>query len=516
VDTVFGIPGVHTIELYRGLQGSSISHITPRHEQGAAFMADGYSIVSRRPGVCILITGAGLTNAATGIASAYHDSHPLLIISSATETSHAAKGRGTLHDLPDQQQFMDSITAFSETVLTPEDLPAAMDRAFAVLEGPRPRPVHVGIPIDILSLPAAEPKVSPRPRREARPSPTLDDTALRRAAELLTKARDPIIILGGGGLDAGDAALRISRATGAPIATTINGRGAVPDTHPASVGATLTLDPVFGALGTADVVLAVGTEFSEVDYYFQTHIPRFAGVLIRVDIDPKQVATGPAASVALVGDAEETLTQLAELLMQRELRGATAATRAADLRAKLEWWEGAEVFFPILDAIAAPLQNDAIVTADSTQLAYVANGYFPVELPRSYLSPAGFGTLGPALPMAIGAKIAARDRPVVCLIGDGGLLFTVSELATAAQLHLPIAIVVWQNHGYQEMRDSMDRAGVNPIGTDATAPNYLALARGLGCHAVKVTSVDQISETISAALGADRPTLIEVPAVLAK
>jgi acetolactate synthase-1/2/3 large subunit len=514
VEVVFGIPGVHTLELYRGLAGSSIRHITPRHEQGAVFAADGYARVSRRCGVCLLITGPGVTNAATAVASAYHDSQPLLIISSATASRDARRGRGALHDLPDQQAFMSTITAFSETVEAPEQLPGAIARAFAVLEGPRPRPVHVGIPTDVLDRPVTATARSSTPAA-APPTPAAAD--LEGAVQLLVAAEQPMILLGGGAIDAGVAAARISAVTGAPIATTVNGKGAVSESHPAALGATLTLQPVFGALEHADVVLAVGTELSKVDFYYQPELPSFSGSLIRVDVDPAQIHGGRSATLGILGEAGATLSALAHRLeaLTGEDRSARAAARARDLRSRLEWWPGAESFFGVLNAIESALPHDAIIAADSTQLAYVASSYLPLRRPRSYLCPAGYGTLGPALPMAIGAQIAAPERPVACLVGDGGLLFTVAELATAAALGLPIAIVLWHNRGYGEIRDAMDRAGVPHLGTDASAHDFQAIARGFGCDGVRVSTIEQVAAALGDAFGAGRPTLIEVPAELA-
>lgn len=518
VEILFGIPGVHTLEPYRGLASSKIRHVTPRHEQGAAFMADGYASVSGRPGVCLLITGPGLTNAATAVASAYHDSHRLLIVSSATDSRQAGRQRGTLHELPDQQRFMATIVGSSETVLKAEELPAALDRAFAVLQGPRPRPAHIGIPIDVLAQSAAELGAPTGPTGPAGPTrpdgpPAPDEDALKRAAALLADATEPIIVLGGGAIDAGAQALRLSALTGAPIATTINGKGAIPESHPAALGPTLTLEPIYGALQAADVVLAVGTEFSEVDYYYQEDIPRFQGALIRVDTDPDQLSSGRAPAVGLAGDAAQVLSQLlARLQADGPDLAVRAAARAQDLRSRLRWWPGASSYFGVLDAISRALPEDVIVAADSTQLAYVASSYLQVSRPRSYLCPAGYGTLGPALPMAIGAKLAAPQRPVVCLIGDGGLLFTIQELATAVQLGLPIAILVWQNCGYGEIRESMDRAGIPHIGTDASAQDYLKIAEGFGCHAVRASSIEQVCPAVRAALARNRPTLVEITA----
>lgn len=514
VQIVFGIPGVHTLELYRGLADSRIRHVTPRHEQGAAFMADGYARISRRPGVCLLITGAGVTNAATAIASAYHDSQPLLIISSATATKHAGKGHGALHDLPDQQKLMAAITGSSETVLTPADLPAALERAFAHMGGHRPRPVHIGIPIDVLAEPyAGAGDGDGLLFSEATPGREIPAEDLAEAARLLAEAQRPMILLGGGAVDAGEEALRISAACGAPIVTTINGKGAVREAHPAALGVTTSIDPVYGAIESADVVLAVGTEFSELDYYYQPDIPRFEGALIRVDRDRRQLRSQREPAIGLAGDATEVLTELAGRVERLGSdRSEEAAARAAELRARLQWWPGASDFFGVLDALAAALPEDVIFATDSTQPAYVANSYLRVAGPRSWLCPAGFGTLGPALPMAIGAKLAAPDRPVACLVGDAGLLFTVAELATAADLGLPIAVLVWQNHGYGEIREAMDQAGVPHIGTEAGAHDYLRLAEGFGCRGVSVSSSSELGEAMLEAFSADAPTVIELAA----
>jgi len=527
VEVVFGIPGVHTLELYRGLARSSIRHVSPRHEQGAAFMAAGYARVSGRPGVCVLITGPGVTNAATGVASAHHDSQPVLVIASETASSDAGRGRGGLHDLPDQRALMAQITGHSETVAAPEQLEGALERAFAVLEGPRPRPAYVGIPIDVLAAEAREPDESRLdPSKTRGPAASrdgagaragVDDGELERAARLLGSAREPMILLGGGAIDAGQAALAISAATGAPIVTTVNGKGAVSERHPASLGATLTLQPVFEELERADVVLAAGTELSELDYYYQGRLPRMSGQLIRVDADPAQLRSGAPPALALAGDAAELLGALAQRLEKavgsgEGERAQTAAARAAALRGALRWWPGAQRFLAVLDVIDAALPAEAIVAADSTQLAYVANSYLHIERPRSYLCPAGYGTLGPALPMAIGARIAAPQRPVCCLIGDGGLLFTVSELASAAQLGIPLAVVVWNNAGYGEIADEMDRAGIPPIGTDASAADFAAIAAGMGARAVRATAIEQIPDALAQAFTAPGPTLIELVA----
>jgi acetolactate synthase-1/2/3 large subunit len=508
VDTVFGIPGVHTLEIYRGLAGSEIRHISARHEQGAAFMADGYARVARKPGVCTLITGAGLTNAATPIAGAYHDSIPLLIVSSATACADNGRGHGALHDLPDQRAFMATITADSIEVRDPADLPDAFARAFEIFESRRPRPVHIGIPIDVLDLHGAAWE-----RLPARGAPPLADPALvERAIALLAGAERPMLLLGGGAVAAGSQAAAVAERLGAPVGMTVNAKGVLPDSHPLSLGTTLTLRPVHAAFTEADVVLAVGTEFGETDYFYApgAAAPDFAGSLVRIDIDADQLHRQRPAAVGLQGDAAATLAAIDAGLAARGRERTAGSERAAALRDDRRWWPGADVHLPFLAALERGLPDDGILVADSTQPAYVAHHAWPGRSARCYIAPGGFGTLGPALPMAIGAQLAAPQRPVAALAGDGGALFTIPELASAADLGLPIALVIWQNDGYNEMRESMDRIGVPHVGTEISSRDFMRLAEGFGCSGVRTGSLDDLPGALAGAFAGDRPTLIEV------
>lgn len=510
VDTVFGIPGVHTLEYYRGLADSPIRHVTPRHEQGAGYMACGYSRVTGKPGVCIIITGAGLTNIATAVATAHHDSLPMLVLSSGTATEDAEQGHGALHDLPDQPAFMRTITALSLDVRDPADLPDAFARAFAVLTAERPRPVHISVPIDVLSAPAAGDRRLPD--RGVRPQP--EPSALAAAVDALAAAERPMLLLGGGAVGAQDEAIALAEVLGAPTTMTIAGRGIVPDGHALALGATSTIAPIHAALEDADVVLAVGTEFSETDYFYSPSLapPQFRGTLIRVDIDAQQLQRRRPSPLPLHGDAAVTLAALVQGLADRGVARGGGTDRAAALRAANTWWDGVEEFQPFLDALQAALPEDGVIAVDSTQPAYAAAHLWRGTRPNAYLPYGGFGTLGPALPMAIGAKLGAPERPVMALAGDGGFLFTLPELATAVDHGLPIAVVLWQNHGYGEIADSMDRARVPREGVDTSAADFIRIAEGFGCRALRVGSLDDLGPAVAAAFAADRPTLIEVEA----
>ena len=507
VELVFGIPGVHTIELYRGLARSGIRAVTARHEQGAAFMADGWARVSGRPGVCVLITGPGVTNALTPVAQAHHDSVPLFMLASTTARPDAGGGRGPLHDLPDQALLLRSVTAWSRTVTAPEEVATALAEAWTAMESGRPRPVHLALPVDLLDEECEPfPALPSGPRRDA-----ADREEVARAASLLNEAKRPLMLLGGGAADAGIPAAEVGARLDAPIALTGNANGIVPASHPLCLGATLPFGSVQALVAEADVALLVGTELSEVDVAYSGRPLPLRGRVVRVDADPGQIYTGVPASVGLVGDAAATLWALVEHVVDRGGEG-VAAARVASALAGLEWTSESRRHHPWLDALERALPADRIVALDSTQIAYTGQHYLRAERPRSWLAPYGYGTLGPAVPMAIGAKLAAPDRPVAAIVGDGGLLFTVAELATAAELGLALPVVLWDNRGYGEIRDSFDRAGAPRIGTETTAPDLLAVARGLGCATADAADPGALAAAVEAALEAPGPTVIRVAA----
>ena len=507
VDTIFGIPGVHTLELYRGLTTSGVRHVTPRHEQGAGFMADGWSRVCGRPGVCLVISGPGVTNVLTPIAQARQDARPLLVLSAVVSPDE--RGRGRIHDLPDQAALTRAVTRLTISLESPDELSAALDSAWAVLEGRRgpPGPVHLQVPVDVLRLPA---KAATAPASASVPLPPLD--AIERAVELLAAAERPALVLGGGARDAGPLAVLIAERIGAPIGLTINGKGAVPSTHPLCVPSRMMIEPFDRLFLEADVLLAVGTQLSDLDWWALERPFDPAGRIVRVDLDAAVCAVGPPAAVDLVGDAAAVLAALAARLPERPAgTGACrAAAQVAQASAAARWPDSVAAHLPLVRALAAVLPADRIVAVDSTQPGYAANHALDVELPGSWLMPIGYGSLGTALPMAIGACVAAPDRPVLAIAGDGGVLFTLSELAAARDLGLSLPLIVWNNGGYGEIRDAMHEADVSPLGIDASAVDLPRVAEGFGCLGVHAQSLDHLQESVAAALSAPVPTLIEV------
>lgn len=506
IDTVFGIPGVHTVELYRGMPATSLRHVTPRHEQGAGFMADGFARASGRPAACYIISGPGMTNIATAMGQAYADSVPMLVISSVLNRNELGRGEGRLHELKNQSALVSGVAAFSHTVMSPDELPAILDRAAAVFHAARPRPVHLELPLDVITAPAGNVSITVH-GPPSRPRP--DSRSVAQAAEWLGGARAPLVILGGGATGCGDVARRMIEAVGAPTVLTTNAKGLLAPGHPLLVGTVLPQPAILDALRDADVVLAVGTELGETDSLLFGKRLEVGGRLIRVDIDPEQISRNAPASLGIVSDAGAFCAALADRLGDV---AEAQADRAARLR--MAAWQTIPTPYRkhgrIFDLIAARWP-DLVVAGDSTQPVYGGNLTFDALAPRRWFnSSTGYGTLGYGLPAAIGAKLACPELPVVALIGDGGLQFTIAELATAVELRLSLPILLWNNRGYGEIKSYMRDRGIPEIGVDIFTPDFQTIARGFGAQATVAETPDGLLAALEAAFAADGPTMIEI------
>lgn len=509
IDTVFGIPGVHTLALYRGLAKSGIRHVLVRHEQGAAFAADGYARASGKPGVCCIITGPGVTNASTGIGQAYSDSMPMLVISSVNETWTLGRGTGRLHEMRDQRGLTAAITGFSATANTPEQVPGLLARAYSLFSGDRPRPVHIEIPIDVLEA-AVGGDWPARPGSGERPA---DPQRLEQALDLLVNAERPLILLGGGAVGAETEVRQLAEALQAPVLSTVAAKGVLPDSHPLAGGAALSLGVGRACAAEADCVLILGSELAETDLWADEF--ELPGRLIRVDLDPDRLNDGYAAEVTILAHVRPTVAALAEATggSPRSATAGWGAERVANLRQAV-----AAAASPltrrhneVLGRLRQALPDDGMVLTDMTQIAYSGNVTFPVEKPRSWVHPMGYGTLGYAFPAALGAKLAAPERPVVALVGDGGFLYTLQELATAVEERIPVVILLWNNDSLAQIRDGMVERGIQQIAVTPRNPDFQALARAFGLRTAKAESLDQLPGLLEQALGHNGPFLLEVP-----
>ena len=484
VDTVFGIPGVHTAELYRGLAGSNIRHVTPRHELDAGFMADGYARASGKPGVCLLITGPGVTNAITAMGQARADSIPMLVISGTNARGTHGHYRGHLHELPDQSATIGSVALSSERLERPQDLEAVVARAFAAMRAGRPGPVHIEIPTDLME--ARVPAGPSRPHAFSPPEPSA--RAIDAAARLCRTASRPLILAGGGAVRAEQAIRELAQRLDAPVVLTTNARGLLAG-HPLAVPASPSLEAVRALMRDSDLAIAIGTQFGPTDYDMYERggfVP--PDNLIRIDVDP-QAAPGFPAMVSVVADASLAAAALLRALADTPgRRQPSAGERAAHTRkaAHESLSDKMRALIEVLGTIRDALPGCTMV-GDSTQLAYAGNLYWEAAAPRTWFNAStGYGALGYGPPAAIGAGIALGETPVVCIVGDGGFQFCLGALGTAAEENTPVIFVVWNNKGYQEIENYMLARGIEPVGVRPMAPDFVTVAKAYGLPAQRI------------------------------
>lgn len=504
IDTVFGIPGVHTLELYRPLADSALRHILVRHEQGAGFSADGFARISGRPAAAFVISGPGLSNILTAVGQAYSDSVPMIVIASTPVCASLTKGWGVLHELRNQHALAQSVFGFARTALSAEDVRDHLRAALASFKGVRTRPAYLEIPLDLLSKPTAL-----RAERFADAGNTPQAVNLHAAIEALEEAKRPMIIAGGGARAAGAAIHDLLDKLDAYLVTTTAGKGIVNESHPGNIGASLPYRHTQELIAEADAVLAVGTEIAETDVYNVTRLP-MRGKLIRVDVDPLKLSDHYQADFRILGDANAALTEMASAVTPRQgwrTQSGPAASHRSRINATFDHATHARI--AALNAIRAALPVDGAVFSDMTQIAYVGNYAFAVDKPNLWHHPSGYGTLGYALPAAIGAKIAEPDRAIVALAGDFGVMFTLSELMTAVEEKISLPVIVWNNAALGQIRDDMVAAGIGEVGVVAQNPDFVATAKAFGANAVLARNADELTRAITRSLNAPGPTLIE-------
>lgn len=507
VDTMFGIPGEHSLEFYRGLEGSPIRHVQTRNEMGAGFMADGYARMSGRPGVAVIISGPGVTCASTALGQSYADSVPVLLLSSEAASDTRGKGWGVLHEVTEQKALTAPLTAFSATAASPDDVPELLAQAFSIFASERPRPVHISIPIDVLARPVST-EWQPV-RLPSRPAPSPEAVAC--AARLLEGARRPVIMVGGGATRAPEAITRLAERSASIVVASTAGKGIVPDTHPLSLGGSTVRPEVQRFIATADVVLAIGTEIAETDSF----VPRLdiRGKLIRIDIDPRKMNDLYPAEVAIIADAALSVEALlAETAEAPASARAGAEALAGGIRREIagNLTPSEQRHARLLEALRQIAPENTIFAGDICQLVYTGAFAMPVSQPRLWHYPAGFCTLGCGLPNAIGAKLALPGRPVAVLAGDGGFMFTAQELVSAAELKLPLPIIIWENNGYRQIEDGMNLRGIRPLAVNGLNPDFVRLAEACGCNGCNPATREAFEAAFKEALRADRPTVILV------
>ena len=512
VEHVFGIVSVHNLPIVDAIErGGSIRFVPVRHEQAAVHCADGYARASGRLGVALTSTGPGAANAMGALHEAYHASSRVLMITGQSETRWLGKGRGTIHEADRQLDMLRTATRRSDRADNRVDIyETVIAVARDVLSG-RPRPGAVEIPID---LQFAQGEIDVVPLRD--PVVVAPDAgSIGRAADALAGARRPLIIAGGGVVSSGASAavVRLAETLGAPVLTSVEGRGSIPEDHTLSLGPNgdlARLDPV---IADADVVLAVGTRFQlGSNLQMALSIP---GTLIHVDADPGSIDRFHPVDLAIRADAVLGLEALLAALAERDTSSADAefveAARQArrDAEADGDAAMGAD-FRRVVTAIRSSIGRDDIVVKDSTVPAIVwANRHLAVYQPRTSMRPVS-AAIGPALPLAIGASLATGRRTVV-VQGDGGFMLNLGELATAVQEGVPVITCVFNDRGYGILRFLQDmmfqgrRAAVN-----LHTPDFAMLARSMAMPSFAVSSAEEFEHAFAAAIDIAGPSLIDV------
>lgn len=509
VEHVFGIVGTHNCPLFDGLHHTpSIRAVTVRHEQGAAMMATGYARASGRIAACFVVPGPGLTNALTGMGQAYSESAPLLMVAGQNALAQLDREGAHFHELQDSLAVARAVSGYTARVASVADLPTTIREAFRMMRTRRPRPAYIEVPLDVQTAQADTTALPPEPYLR----PAADASAIARAVETLTTAKRPFIFAGGGVESAGatEALAAVAEKLNAPVVTSVFGRGAISDRHPLALGDGWGRLPLYeDLLQQADAVLVAG---SRIDVVSDVNMgARFPSRVVQIDIDPLIVGQRRPAEVGIVADAKSALESLAAALPARS--GAPCWFDVAAFRARKRAWltERMEPVLAILDDLRANLPDDAIVVDDLTLVGYWVPIAFDTYAPRTSIHPGTYGTLGYALPAAIGAKLACPDRPVISLSGDGGFLFSMQELATARALGLDLVNVVFNDQAFGAIRTYQDRVfSSRYVGTELHNPDFVKLGEAFGVHTARV-GPETLGRAVREARERGGVWLIEVP-----
>ena len=504
IDTVFGLPGGQLDHLFDALyhERARVRLIASRHEQGAAYMAFGYARSTGRPAVYTVVPGPGVLNTTAALCTAYACNTPVMCLAGQIPSPAIGRGFGELHELPDQLGTMRLLTKWAARIETPASTPRIIARAFATMQSGRPRPVAVEMAPDVMAAEAEVPATYP----ESLPVATPDPAAIERAAAIIAAARTPMIYVGSGAIGAAESVRRLAELIDAPVVSFRSGRGIVSDEHPLG----FTLPAGHRIWRNVDVVIGIGSRMLEplchwgVDQDLK---------VIRIDIDPEEVARAGEPTVGLVCDASATLAALIPEVEKRLSRRMNRRAEYAAVKAAVAHdIEGVQPQHRYLEAIRQALPHDGFFCDEITQCGFASWYAFPVTRPREHINCGYQGTLGYGYATALGVKVAHPDRPVVSISGDGGFMFNLAELATAVQYDIGLKTVVFNSGSYTNVkRQQREWFGNRLIASDLRNPDFLRLAEAFGAAAYRAESPAELRAVLERSLGERGPAIIEVP-----
>lgn len=503
IDTLYALPGVHNDHLFDAAHRASdrFRVIHPRHEQTAAYMALGAALATGKPQAFAVVPGPGILNASAALLTAYGMNAPVIAIAGQIPSFAIDQGHGHLHEIHDQLGLLGHMTKHAVRIGAPHEAPGKVAGAIHAATSGRPRPVALECAIDVWGQ-AGEVIFPPLTR--ATPPP-VDPVAIAKAADILGQAERPMIFVGGGALEATAELAAVAEALQAPVASFRRGRGAIPTTHPLAVS--MTEGHAFWK--TADAVLAVGTRL----YWPQSNWGLDERLkIVRLDIDPEEIARFRHPACALIGDAATTLRALLPALQANNRTRQRDAEIASVRAAFVERLGRQEPPMSFLRAIRAALPDDGLYVEEVTQVGFASRLAFPVHAPRTFFSPGYQDSLGWGYGTALGVQAASPGKKVVLATGDGGFMFQAAELATAMRHNLPVVVVVFDDGAFGNVRRIQAlQYGNRLIASDLTNPDFVKFAESFGMAAFRATSPDALEDTLRRAFALNAPALIHVP-----
>ena len=506
VEVVFGLPGVQMYGLVAGIRDEpTMRWMTTRHEFATTHMADGYARVTGKPGVAVIVPGVGIYNAGSGLATAYARSSPVLLLAGQVPRAQIGKGMDGLHEIEDQIDLVKPITKWRKSIMRPREAPSAVNEAFKQMRSGRPRPTFIEMPPEGMVERETVELLESQPGA-VEPA---DQADIDAALEALMSARRALMFVGGGVArsDAFEELTDLAEMTRMPVVNSAGGKGVIPFSHPNSVGSWVgAAGPIKDMIDGADVILAVGTRFTPRN-------PAGSGAkVIHIDPDPSILNRPHPDKLKLQGDAKQTLRALIDGLsasgsdpgaIGQDFDGAAIASAAEADRA-----EDAQNLW--LSALMQVWPDDAVGVWGMTQLGYYSRQHFETDLRMSYVDSGYMGTLGYAYPTALGAKAGVPDRPVICIVGDGGFGYASGEISTAVRYGLNVVAVVFNDGAYGNVARDLDMDFGGTYETDFANPDFADLARSYGAAGFEADSPATLKRAISEALSQDAPSVIDV------
>ena len=507
VNTVFGLPGAQIYGLFDAFHQAQLKVIGARHEQACGYMAYGYARSSGKVGVFSVVPGPGVLNAGAALLTAFGSNEPVLCLTGQVPTQFLGKGRGHLHEMPDQLATLRTFVKWADRVEYPDNAPTAVSRAFQGMMSGRRGPAALEMPWDVFTQRVATGAAMPF---DLFPAPQADSERIKDAAALIAASKTPMIFVGSGAIEAREEILELAEMIDAPVVAFRSGRGIVSNAH--ELG--LTMAAAYRLWPTTDLMIGIGTRLELPTMSRWPYRPEGLKS-VRIDIDPVEMRRVPP-DVAVVADARTATSDLRTAVAKagtRKTAGRRVAIREATAAAQAEI-QKVQPQMAYLNILREVLPKDGIVTDELSQVGFASWYGFPIYQPRTFITSGYQGTLGSGFPTALGAKVANPDKPVVAITGDGGFMFAVQELATAVQFNIGVVTLVFNNNAYGNVRrDQVQRFEGRVVASDLVNPDFVKLAESFGVAASRVTSPDHFRTHLEKALAHGGPYLIaiEVP-----